>query len=219
MIIPESLLPSDLFFIAHFTWFAVLVQAIRQVSWRAFMGNRSYNVFLASTVGLLLLWSFNVGVTPGLGFHFLGVTVFTLMFGWSLGVIGVSLASLGMALNDGQLAALSLNALLLGILPVSISYLIYRWVHGHLPHHLFIYIFLCAFFGAMITAAVTVFAIVGLLVQTGIYPMDRISQEYLPFLPLYLLPEGMLNGMLTTVFIGLRPQWLITFDDDSYLKR
>ena len=31
--------------------------------------------------------------------------------------------------------------------------------------------------------------------------------------------EGMLNGMLTTVFIGLRPQWLITFDDDSYLKR
>jgi uncharacterized membrane protein len=70
----------------------------------------------------------------------------------------------------------------------------------------------------MITAAVTVFAVVGLLVQTGIYPMDRISQEYLPFLPLYLFPEGMLNGMLTTVFIGLRPQWLITFDDDSYLK-
>jgi uncharacterized membrane protein len=92
-------------------------------------------------------------------------------------------------------------------------------VHGHLPHHVFIYIFLCAFFGAILTAALTVFGLVGVLTATQTYSLTRIAEEYLPFLPLYLFPEGLLNGMLTTIFVGLRPQWLSTFDDEIYLKR
>jgi uncharacterized membrane protein len=61
-------------------------------------------------------------------------------------------------------------------------------------------------------------AIVGVLIVSQAYPLHRIASEYLPFLPLYLFPEGFLNGMLATVFIGLRPQWLKTFDEQSYLQ-
>ncbi|MCB1771174.1 MAG: energy-coupling factor ABC transporter permease, partial [Candidatus Competibacteraceae bacterium] len=153
-----------------------------------------------------------------LGFHLLGVTVYTLMFGWSLGVIGASLIMLAVTVTNGDWAAFAANALLLGALPVSISYGVYVLVDRYLPRHLFIYIFLCAFFNAMLAAGVTVWALVALLVVTETYTFARISSEYLPFLPLYLFPEGLINGMVITVLVGLRPDWLKTYDDERYLK-
>lgn len=220
MHIPDNLLPPELLAAAHILWLLILGVAVWRLRWEQLRASREQNVFLGAVVALLLLWSLNAGVTPGLGFHFLGVTVFTLMFGWALGIIGVSLASVGVVLNgDSGLQALSLNALVLGVLPVSVSYGIYYLVDRYLPHHVFIYIFLCSFFGAIIAASVAVFAIVGIMAGTNTYSLARIAGEYLPFLPLYLLPEGMLNGILTTAFIGVCPRWLKTFDDESYLQR
>lgn len=220
---PDDLLPSSLVFIAHLVWALVLIGACWRAPWSQLRHSHRQHVFLGAIVALLLLWNFNAGVTPGLGFHFLGVTVFTLMFGWSLGVIGISLVILGVTLNGiGGLEAMSINALLLGVLPVSVSYAIYGLVHRHLPRnvyiYVFIYIFLCGFLAAIVAAGAAVLAIVGVLVMTDTYTLARITQEYLPFLPLYLFPEGLLNGMLTTVFTVLRPHWLMTFDEESYLK-
>ena len=111
-----------------------------------------------------------------------------------------------------------MNALLLGVLPVSASYGVYALVHRYLPRHLFIYIFLCAFFNAMLAAGTAILALATLLVFTETYTFARISHDYLPFAPLYLFPEGLLNGMITTVLIGVRPDWLKTYDDELYLK-
>jgi len=63
-----------------------------------------------------------------------------------------------------------------------------------------------------------VLALAMLLIATETYTFTRISTEYLPFVPLYLFPEGLLNGMMTTALIGVRPNWLKTYDDDLYLK-
>jgi uncharacterized membrane protein len=220
MYIPGDLLPFNVLLAGYFLWLSVLGTALWRATWARLQTGNSQHAFLGAVVALLLLWRFDVGVTPGLGFHFLGVTVFTLMFGWTLAVIGISLVSLGTALSGaGFLEPLGVNALLFGVLPVTVSYGIYRLVHGHLPNHVFVYIFLCAFFGAILTAAVTVFSLVGMLTLTQVYDLTRISEEYLPFLPLYLFPEGLLNGTLTTIMIALRPQWLSTFDDETYLKR
>jgi uncharacterized membrane protein len=219
MHIPDSLLSSDLLFIAYVIWSLILVQALRRAPWRQLYTNRLIKVFLGAVMALLLLWSWDVNIRPGLGFHFLGVTVFTLMFGWSLGVIGVSLATVGIALNGGGgWESMSLNALLFGALPVSISYGIYQFVDLRLPHHVFIYIYLCGFGSAILAAGTVVFSTISLLVVTNTYTLERMAGDYLPFVPLYLFPEGILNGMLTTVFVGLRPQWLKTFDDKSYLN-
>lgn len=215
---PDDLLPSGVLAVAHLLWLSMLIGACWRAPWGLLRDNHLQHVFLGAIVALLLLWSFDAGVTPGLGFHFLGATLFTLMFGWSLGVVGMSLVILGVTLNGAAgLQAMSINALLLGVLPVSVSYGIYSLVHRYLPHHLFIYIFLCAFLGAIIAAGAAVSAVVAVLVLTGTYTLDRIAQEYLPFLPLYLFPEGVLNGMMTTVLIGRRPQWLKTFDEETYL--
>ncbi len=219
MHINDNLLPGDLLFLANFVWLLVLLQALRAAPWRLFLANsKLQHVFLGASVVLFLMWIFEVGVRPALGFHFLCVTVYTLMFGWSLGVIGASLAAVAVTCMSGDWAALALNALLLGVLPISTSYGVYVLVHRHLPHHLFIYIFLCAFFNAMLAAGAAVLALVILLVVTDTYTFARISGDYLPFVPLYLFPEGLLNGMITTALIGLKPDWLKTYDDEIYLK-
>jgi len=219
MNLTDALLPGDLLWFAYFPWLLILLQALRTAPWqRILASSRLQQIFLGASTALFLIWIFGVGVRPALGFHFLGVTVYTLMFGWSLGVIGTSLVSLAVTATNGDWAALATNALLLGALPVSVSYGIYLLVHRHLPHHLFIYIFLCAFFNAMLAAGAAVLALVILLVATETYTFARISDEYLPFLPLFLFPEGLLNGMTTTALIGLKPDWLKTYDDETYLK-
>lgn len=219
MNLTDSLLPADLLFFAYFVWLLIGLQALRVAPWRTFLAHsKIQQVFLGASVALFLMWIFDVGVRPALGFHLLGVTVYTLMFGWSLGVIGVSLIMVGITVISGDWAALAMNALLLGILPVSVSYGVYVLVDRYLPHHLFIYIFLCAFFNAMLAAGAAVLALITLLVVTETYTFARISNDYLPFLPLYLFPEGLINGMTITTLIGLRPDWLKTYDDERYLK-
>lgn len=219
MNLTDSLLPADLLFSANFVWLLVGLYAFRWAPWRVLRVNpQLQHVFLGASVGLFLMWIFEIGVRPALGFHLLGVTVYTLMFGWSLSIIGSGLIMLAVTAGSGDWAALAMNALLLSVLPVSVSYGVYALVDRYLPHHLFIYIFLCAFFNAMLTAGVTVLTLAALLVITETYSFARISNEYLPFIPLYLFPEGLINGMLITALIGLRPDWLKTYDDERYLK-
>ncbi|HRD48866.1 MAG: energy-coupling factor ABC transporter permease [Candidatus Competibacter sp.] len=219
MHINDSLLPSDLLLFADFIWLLTLAQAVRAAPWRALLARSTrQHVFAGASLGLFLMWIFAVGVRPGLGFHLLGVTAYTLMFGWALGVIGVSLVMVAATFTTGDWSALALNALLIGVLPVSVSYGVYALVHRYLPHHLFIYIFLCAFFNAMLAAGAAVLALVVLLVATETYSFNRISSDYLPFVPLYLFPEGLINGMTITALIGVRPDWLKTYDDEVYLK-
>lgn len=218
MNIKDNLLSGDLLLFANFIWLLVGLLALWAAPWRTFLAStRLQHVFMGASVALFLIWIFEAGIRPALGFHFLGITVYTLMFGWSLGTIGVGLITVAVATISGDWSSMAINALLLGVLPVSISYGIYRLVHRYLPHHLFVYIFLCGFFNAMLAAGAAVLALVILLVATETYTFARISNDYLPFLPLYLFPEGMLNGMVLTALIGLQPDWLKTYDDETYL--
>ncbi len=219
MNLTDALLPADLLFFAYFVWLLIGLQAARAAPWRTFLSTiKLQHLFLGASTVLFLMWIFEVGVRPALGFHFLCATVYTLMFGWALGVIGVSLIMVAVTIISGDWVALAMNALLLGILPVSVSYGVYLLVYRYLPRHLFIYVFLCAFFNAMLAAGTAVLALATLLVVNETYTFARISHEYLPYLPLYLFPEGLLNGMTTMALIGLRPDWLKTYDDDIYLK-
>ena len=219
MNLTDALLPSDWLLVANVVGLLVLLYAVRVAPWRFLLNHRwLQQVFLGASTAVFLIWTFEVGVHPGLGFHFLGATIYTLMFGWSLAVIGLSLVLVMITVFSGDWAALALNALVLVVVPVSISYGVYRLVYRYLPHHLFIYIFLCGFFNAMLAAGVAVWVMVMLLVSAEVYTFARISAEHLPYLPLYLFPEGFLNGMLTTVLIALKPDWLKTYDDAIYLK-
>jgi uncharacterized membrane protein len=172
------------------------------------------HLFFASLLGLVLLWRLEAGVAPGLGFHFLAVTTLVLMFGWSLAVIGASLVEIAVIWGvEGGVEALALNVLLIVLLPATISALVYRLVMRYLPHDPFVYMFVCGFFGGVLAAAATMFLRVGILAFGETYSYARMAAEYLPFLPLYAFPEGVINGMIITVMVVLRPEWLRTFHE------
>jgi uncharacterized membrane protein len=51
----------------------------------------------------------------------------------------------------------------------------------------------------------------------GLYDWAHIRNDYLPYIPLIIFPEAVLNGMLMTVFVVIRPEWVRSFDDEFYI--
>ena len=76
----------------------------------------SQHVFLGAIVILLSVWGIKAGISPGLGFHHLGATLFTLMFGWPLAIIGLTITMLAsLLLQASDWSSLGINSLLSGI--------------------------------------------------------------------------------------------------------
>ncbi len=87
-----------------------------------------------------------------------------------------------------------------------------------MPRHLFIYLFLSAFFGSAIN-----FIIVGtvsalLLAIFGAYDWHMLVYEFLPYYYLLGFAEAFITCGLITVFVVYRPKWVFSFRDERYLK-
>lgn len=169
-------------------------------------------------VAVIVIWMLKAGLAPGLGIHLVGAALLTLMFGWEFAIMGMTIVVIAHAVNDGSnLNAFPLDVLLLGALPSFASYAIFRIVDTRLPNNFFIYIFLVAFFGAAISAALTVLATTGAQVASGAYTFDYIWHNYTRYALLIMFPEGFVTGMLMSLFVAYRPEWVRTFDDSRYL--
>ena len=120
----------------------VLAWALLTAPWPRLKDNLQQNVWLGACVALMVLWSIKTGIRPGLNFHLLGATVFTLMFGPWLAIVGLGVVLLGVtAYGLSGWESFSVNGLLMDVLPVMTSYLVYRLVDSKLPNHFFVYIF------------------------------------------------------------------------------
>lgn len=142
------------------------------------------NVFLGACVAVLGIWLLKAGVKPGLSFHLLGATVLTLMFRPLFALLGLALIAAGLTAWSGQFAAFSVNWLLLGAVPVAVTWGIHKLVHRWLPRHLFVYLFLNAFIAAGISMTVVGMASASFHYGAGLYAGQYLLQESLPF---YLL--------------------------------
>ena len=197
---------------------AIMWRALRTAPWWQLYQPGRLPLFAMGVTGLAVLWSLNAGVSPGLSLHYLAVTTVTLMFGWQFALLAVAFALLPVALFTGQdWASLPLAALLSGVLPVLVSYGVLRLVERTLPPHPFIYIYLCAFAGAALAILASMLAVGGLIYALEVYPASKITSEYLVYLPLLVLPEAILNGIMVTAMVMLKPQWLCTWSDERYL--
>lgn len=220
MYITSAQLLADFNLLANALYVGVLIQSIRKAPWRSLLRFERLNIFLAACAFLVVLWSLRAGVSQGLALHYLGVTTLTLVFGWPLAVLGsgVVLAVLGLA-KGLDWAAFGINAWVTGVVPVLLTHALHRLVDRRLPKNFFIYLYLCAFLGGMLAILASAVLVAGLLALSGAYPVAKISYEYLAYLPLLVLPEGILNGMVMTMLLVLKPEWVSSFDADAYLGR
>lgn len=218
MNLPDTLLGEEWYWAAWAVWLLLFARSVWQAPWRRLKNSELLNVWLGMVVFLMLIWSLKAGVKPGLSFHLLGATVFTLSFGPRLAFIGLSLVTAGITMNGAAgVFAFGLNALLLAGLGVVFSQTFYWLLSGLLPKHLFVYIFAHGFFGAALTIICVGFSISLFLALAGAYPWEYLVSEYFPYFLLLGFSEAWLSGMVMTLFVVYRPQWVITFDDSRYL--
>lgn len=207
----------------HWLWSLWLLVAllglliVRRAGWRMLGDAANLNIFLAATVAVLGLWLIKTGIRPGLNFHLLGATVLTLMFRPLFALFSIALVTAAISLWSGEYAAYPANWLLMGVVPVGVSWAIYTLTDRKLPNHLFIYIFLNAFFGAAIAILFVGLASTGFVALSGLYPLSYLLEEYLPYFLLMAFSEAFITGMLITMMVIYKPEWVATFDDQRYL--
>lgn len=202
-----------------FLFMLTMVAAIRHAPWYHLKDYASLNILLAMTVGVMVMWAMKAGFAPGLKIHLLGAALLTLMFGWAFAVLSIFTVVAGHALINGSgWSGLPMEVLLLGMLPAMLSYGLYRVVEARLPNHFFVYIFITAFFGAGLAVAAVVSATSLVHIISGNYSSGDIWNNYTRYALLLVFPEGFITGMLMTIFIVYRPQWVSSFDDNRYLK-
>ncbi len=212
-----ALIPTIGLWIGNILYILLLSLAISEAPWYHLKDNKDIHVLLGSYVLLWLIWHLSAGVTQGMEFHLLLVTTLTLMFGWPLAILGTSLAQLGLTIEgQAQWASLALNTLCNGVIPVGVTYGIYWLTYMWLPRHFFIYIYVVAFAGSALAMLASRLVGIMILLISGSYELNELGDEPL-FIIVMLFPEAFTNGLLITILVVYRPQWVSSFSDQRYL--
>ncbi len=218
MNLTDNLLGDGWYWAAWAVWVPLFVRSVWRAPWRRLADSTQLNVWLGMIVVLTLVWSLKAGVKPGLDLHMLGATLFTLSFGPHLAFVGLCLVAAGIMLNGAaDLFPFAANALMTAGVGVGISQLSYRVFSRIFPRHFFVYIFANGFFGAALTIIGVGFCSTLLLAVAGAYQFEYLVGEYLPYFLLLAFSEAWLSGMVITLFVVYRPDWVGTFEDSRYL--
>ncbi len=219
MDLPQDLVATPWLWGANLLFYPLLAVALFRAPWWRLRDREGQHLFLGACVFTFFLWNVKAGVAPGLTFHLLGAGLLTLMFSWEFALIIMTAALAGTTWLGpaGSWEAFAINGLIMTALPVLVIYRIFLHVDRYAPNF-FVYVLACSFLGA--AASVCIAGMVGAVVlwSSGAYPLLYLSDNYLPFLPLLMVPEGAFNGMLTTMLIAYRPEWVRTFRDERYIN-
>lgn len=219
MIAAELLAPSTLWLGA-----GVYAGALLWAAWRApwlevLSDSRRQHLLFGTVLGVFLLWLVRRDFDSGVSFHFIGMTVVTLLLDWPLALLGGLLAQIGLiAIGRQDLLALGVNGVLLVLLPALITEGCALLVERAQPRNLFVYIFCCGFFPAALAALCCVLAGLGLLALDGRFAMPPWLDDFIGYLWLVTFPEAFINGTLVTALVVFCPDWLETFNRTRYLQ-
>ena len=190
--------------------------------WRRLGDSAQLNVWLGTIVLLMLMWSMKASVRPGMTMHLLGATMFTLMFGRQLAILGLAIVLAAVTFNSTSSvnlgwSAYPLNALAMIVVPVFLAWAILRFVERWLPAHFFVYLFVATFFGAALNTVLTGLVATSLLAVADVYPSDLLFGDFFLSYVLLAFAEAWLTGAAITLMIVYCPHWVATFDDRRYL--
>ena len=219
MEIIEELFSLRLQWLIGIFYLSLLAYGIWKADWQRLRDHEQLHVFLGSCVVLMLLWSVKTPVIGGLSFHLLGVTTVTLLFGWPLAILCSSIALVGVTLNAGNgWGAFFINAMMLSVIPVTLTWLSLLLARAWLPKNFFVYVLFNGFMTAGLVVLASGYLAAWLLVMSGNYSLLQLKQSLLPFFPLMFIPEAVINGWLVTILVLYKPDWVGSFQDEFYLK-
>jgi uncharacterized membrane protein len=102
--------------------------------------------------------------------------------------------------------------------PVLVTESLLRFARQRLPHNFFVYVYVNGFLAAGLSILAA--SLLGALIMVGVDAAsgEWLGYQYLPYLPLIFFAEAIINGMIMTVMVALRPGWVASFDDNLYIK-
>ncbi|WP_028534825.1 energy-coupling factor ABC transporter permease [Paludibacterium yongneupense] len=217
MNLPAALFPSLLLWLCNALALALLGLAFVR-------GGRPdpqrVNAWLAAVALTAALWSLQLTLRPGLGFHLLGAAAFSLLMGPWHAVLACALLLLVQGLaGQGEIPAFGLDLLIGGALPVGLTTVLRLACERCLPANLFVYIFLVAFLGGGLSLLAVNLAALLFLGLAGAYPWDELLGSVMPYYLLLSWSEAFTTGLVLSILVVYRPHWVSTFDDRRYLDR
>lgn len=214
----ENLLSTSQWIITLLLFLVILVRAVRFIDWPALRkDNALQHSFFGAAVVLGFVWQLRAGISPGLAIHIFGITVITLMLGWALAVLAGLLALVITVITGREpLIMFAANGLITVMVPAIVSHGIMLWERRRDFRNFFAYIFFCGFFGAGISVAAAGTVMCLMLWTSGVYTFDQLVHEYIRYLPLFMIPEGFVNGTFVTGLMVFHPDRLTTLDQRRY---
>ena len=220
MTLAEPILATWLLIACGLVSLAVTGLALTQRPWRALLQDQGLqHRWLAASVAVILMWQLRAQSVDWLTLHLMLTALLTLIFKAPLALITNLLANLSLVVL-GKVAwpLLGVNVLITGVIPIAIMVLVWRIVDRRLPDNLMLFIFLCGFFGAALSALGTGLAGLGLVMLGAIDPEAVfLAKEYALFLPLLMPSEAFLTGMLLSILAIYHPEWVATFSGHRYI--
>jgi uncharacterized membrane protein len=197
---------------------AIVARAAQVAPWRRFSASEPVHVWYGAILFVLMLWSLQATVGEGFTFHLLGVAALTLIVGPALALVGAAVAiALLLAVHGGSWANAGVAFVTMAVVPVTTTKLVLRVAESRLPPNFFVYVFVVAFFGAGLAYVLAGIAGAAVLALGAGRSAAVVFGEYAPYLVYLAFGEATLTGMVLTLAVVYRPQWVATFDDTRYL--
>lgn len=211
--------PVSFLILCDFLYGFLIIICLLRADWaRVSLEKTVQHILLGGTLVLALIWQIKADLYPGLEVHLLGLTVIALAVGWELAVLTGFFASVVKVLFFGlALEVMAVEALVVTALPVLVTYLFLWWERWMGFRLFFAYMFICGFFAAAFSAGAAASVSAFILWLFDVYPLPFLGEHYLQYLPLIMLPEGFVNGIVMAGLIVYFPERLITFDQTRYL--
>ncbi|WP_456412022.1 energy-coupling factor ABC transporter permease [Thiolapillus sp.] len=200
-------------------FFPSLWYALRWADWGRLGERYQQHVYLGAMVCLFFLWNMRVEMVPGFFWHLSGMVTITLMFGWSLAVVGGSVVLLGIVvtgLNDWS--GYFPSVMLCVVIPAAITQVVLGLVRAYAPKHFFVFVLVNAFLAGGLVFVLMAGLITGGLLLSGSYSWAELQHNFLSLAPMMLFPESMLNGWIVAILVGFKPHWVGSFSDEEYVQ-
>lgn len=214
----DNLLSTGQWLVTFILFLLILLQAARSVRWSALrLDNALQHSFFGAAVVLGFLWQMRAGIYPGLAIHIFGITAVTLILGWGLAVFAGLLALILTVVTGREpVTMFAANGLITVMVPALVTHGIMLWERHRNFSNFFAYIFFCGFFGAGVSVAAAGLGMCLMLWAGGVYEFSELVHDYLRYLPLFMLPEGFVNGAVVTGLMVFHPDRLTTLDQRRY---
>lgn len=219
MNLPAQLFAPDLLWLANFMFAALLARNAWYAPWRSLLSHSARtNALIGLMLGTFLFWQLNAGFRPGFNFHFIGGTLFVLVFGWRIALVALTLVMLSSWMrNDLPFITLGLNGLLMIAIPVYFTEGMLRVARAYLPKNFFLFVLFNGFFCAGIGMICVIAAATLLLTWLSPYTWREVQHNFLVAAPIIIFTEAFATGVVVTGFVAAQPDTVFNFSEKDYL--